>query len=316
METGETSESGKLKHIPEAFQFIDRVNQFLLLTGWTSNRMAKAAGISQTTMSLFMSNKYSGDTGKIKVKLTNILEREKEKLTHKTINPNFIETSTAQRVFDVAKVCHLFKEIGVCYGDAGLGKTEAVIEYAARKPDVILILADPGYTASVLLNELHDKLGNGGRHNLHQTFQDCVDRLHDSGRLLIIDEAEQLPYKSLEMVRRLHDKAKIGILLSGMSKLLSNLRGFHGQYSQLYSRVGIAAKLQPLTEEDSENIVKRLLGDTNGLWRIFHKESIGNARRLFKMIKRSIYLSDLNNCPIDTEIVKTASTILKVEVMY
>ena len=302
--------------LPGLFNFIDQVHQFMALSGWNNQRMATACGISQATFSQFINNKYKGDVDKIKIRIADVLEREKEKCSLKTINPNFIETTVAKRVFDIAKVCHLFSEIGVCYADAGTGKTEAAREYAARKTDVILIEADPGYTSVVLFKELHDKLGNGGCHNLHTTFDECVDRLSRSGRLLIIDEAEQLPYRCLELLRRLHDKAGIGILLLGMPKLLANLRGFRGQYSQLYSRVGIAAKLDPLTDKDTEDIVKRLLGDTNGLWRIFQKESLGNSRRLFKMIKRSIYLSDLNNCPIDTEVVEKAASILKVENMY
>lgn len=314
--TSEKEQFEELKILPESFRFIDQVNQFLSLSGWTSQRMAKSCGISAATLSQFLNNKYCGDVDKIKVKIASVLEREKDKLSLKTINPNFIETSVAKRVFDVAKVCHMFCEIGVCYADAGTGKTEAAREYASRKSDVILIEADPGYTAVVLFKELHDKLGNGGSHNLHSTFAECVDRLSGSGRLLIIDEAEQLPYRCLEMIRRLHDKAGIGILLLGMPKLLSNLRGYRGQYSQLYSRVGMAAKLEALKEQDTEDIVKRLIGDTNGLWRVFHRESIGNARRLFKMIKRSIYLADINNCPIDTLIVEKASSILKVENMY
>jgi DNA transposition AAA+ family ATPase len=272
--------------------------------------------MSPATLSQFLNNKYAGDVGNVRKKLSTVIEREGEKLALRGTNPDFIETSISKRLFNIAKLCHLFQEIGVCYAEAGLGKTEASREYVREKSDALLIEADPGYTPTVLFNELHDRLGNGGRHNLHQTFQSCVSRLCNSGRFLIIDEAEQLPYKSLELLRRLHDKSGIGILLTGMPKLLHNLRGYRGQYSQLYSRVGMAVKLEALTKGDTENIIKRQLGDTNGLWRVFHKECGGNTRRLFKMIRRSIYLSDLNGCPIDSDVVKTASEILKVEKMY
>lgn len=309
-------ETEELHHIPDAFKFIDRVNQFLLLSGWTYQRLAQAAGISTSALSQFMANKYRGNVDNVRLKLANIIEREKEKASLKTANPNFIETSVSRRVFDIASLCRMFCEIGVCFADAGVGKTEAVREFAAQKPDVILIEADPGYTASALINEIHDKLGNGSRHNLHGTLVECIGRLQNSGRLLIIDEAEQLPYKALELVRRLHDKANIGVLLTGMPKLLPNLCGYKGEYTQLYSRVGFPAKLEPLTKKDTELIVSRLIGDTNGLWRVFHKESEGNARRLFKMIKRTIHISDVNNIPLDTEAIKIASKMFKVEAMY
>lgn len=59
-------------------------------------------------------------------------------------------------------------------------------------------------------------------------FSDIVDKLKSSGRLIIIDEAEHLPYKSLELVRRIYDKANVGILLVGMPatiKLLTEATG-------------------------------------------------------------------------------------------
>ncbi len=305
-----------LKYLPEPFQFIDKVLQFLTDKGWTDSRLAKAAGIAPSTLSQVLNRKYSGDMGKMTKRLSDVIEGELEKSKAKKVTPGFIETTASKKVFDVAKMCRMFNQIGVVYADAGFGKTESVREYSRQVSNVILIEADPGYTPSVLFRELHDKLGNGGYHNLHQAFQECVERLKGSSRLLIIDEAEQLPYKSLEMVRRLHDKAEIGILLTGMQKLLGNLRGFKGQYAQLYSRIFIATKLEPISESDTENIVKRLLGDVDGIWRVFYKECNGNTRRLFKMIKLSVHIADKANCKIDAEVVTTASGYLKVERMY
>ena len=54
---------------------------------------------------------------------------------------------------------------------------------------------------------------------------------------MIIDEAENLPYRALEIARRIHDKTGVGVLLVGRSILLENLKGYNNQYDQLYSRV-------------------------------------------------------------------------------
>jgi len=210
-------------------------------------------------------------------------------------------------------MCHMFKQMGVIYGDSGIGKTEAVREYVNVRPDVILIEADPGYSPTVLFAELQEKLGYRDRHNVHQMLTTCIDRLKNSGRLIIIDEAEQLPYKSLEMIRRLHDKAQIGILLVGMEKLRYNLCGPSGQYAQLYNRIFITIKLDPITEADFENIIKRVIGDTKGLWRIFYRECKANTRRLFKMIQLSEHIAKRNTCPLDAEVVMEAAEYLLLE---
>lgn len=301
---------------PDYSEFIANVSGFLHWTGWSMNKLAKSAGISPSALSQFISGQYPGDNEKVKTKIATVIERESAKnFLHKT-SPNFIETSISARFFDIARAAHLYQEIGVCYSDAGLGKTESAREYTGRNPDTILIEADPGYTVSVLFKELHDRLGNGGHKAVHYLFEDCVHRLKGTGRLLIIDEAEQLSYKSLEMIRRLHDKSGIGVLLAGMHKLLGNLRGIRGEYAQLYSRVGMAVKLDPLKESDTRAIVSRLLSDATDFWHIFHRECAGNTRRLIKTINRTIHISDVNKCSIDEDVIVQAADMLKVEKMY
>jgi len=298
---------------------IEQIKQFLYVAEWTARRLARAAGISGAALSQFLSGQYKGDNLSIKVRVFSVIEREKEKLSLKTINHDFVETTVSKRFFDIANVCRLQCEMGVVFADAGIGKTEAAREFSAKRPDVILIEADPGYTASVFFRELIDKLGTGGnKRDLHTIFEDCVARLRKSGRLIIVDEAEQLPYKALEMLRRLYDKAGIGILMSGMPKLLANLRGYRGEYAQIFSRVGIASRLVPLTDHDIKNIVQTQLNSPKepDLWRVFKKETNGNTRRLFKLLRRAIYLADINDgIDITTEVVIEASTMLKIEVM-
>jgi DNA transposition AAA+ family ATPase len=277
--------------------------------------MGKAAGVSSSALSQFLSGKYLGDIDGVRAKVASVMKREREKAA--TAVGVFIKTSVSTRVFDVAQDCRLFGDIGVCYSAAGLGKTESVREYARQNPDVILVEADPGYTAKFLFGEIRDIVGGGApRANLHDIFQECCNRLKGSGRLLIVDEAEQLPYKALEMLRRLHDKTGIGVLLTGMPKLLANLRGRRGEYAQLYSRIGLAVKLQPLADADTALIIGRLLPKCpDKVQKAFGREAAGNTRRLFKIIARSKRVAQINNREVDEDIVRHAASTIKVEVM-
>ena len=85
----------------------------------------------------------------------------------------------------------------------------------------MLIEVDPGYTAKVLLEDLCGKLSVNVRGNLHELLEAVINKLQDSGRLIIIDEAELLPYRALEVIRRIHDKTGIGIVLAGMPRPIS-----------------------------------------------------------------------------------------------
>jgi DNA transposition AAA+ family ATPase len=305
----------KMVQINEA-SFADGVKGFLEARSWSITAMAKAAGISAAALSQFLADKYRGDNTKLRASLEGVMAREKDKSASPADVKEFVETSVSRRVFSVARSCHVYGEIGVCYSAAGLGKTESTREYARQNPDVILVEANPGYTAHYLFRELRELIGGTSRSNLLDIFTECCQRLKGSGRLLIIDEAEQLPYKALEMLRCLHDKTGIGVLLTGMPKLLANLRGNKGEYAQLYSRIGIAVKLSPITDKDTAAVMAKLLPDAGEhIRKLFHKEAAGNTRRLCKMVTRSKHLAHTYKTKVTEEVVRTAAGMVKLEVM-
>jgi DNA transposition AAA+ family ATPase len=223
----------------------------------------------------------------------------------------FCETVTARRIFEAARIAHVNCEFAVVIGDAGTGKTTAIHEYVRQYPDTILIEADSTHSASAFFAVLrHILYGAPWRGSLHALFEDTVDRLRSSGRLLIVDEPEDLTGRVIELIRRLHDKARIGMLFVGMPKLLALLRGEGGEHAQLHSRVGFMTRLKPLSDKDTEAIVKNVLPSSNGAWKHFHDRSRGNARRLSKLICRAIRLAEVNNCEVDAAVIDAAASLL------
>lgn len=277
--------------------------------GLSLSGLSRALGISTAALSQWFNDSYIGNIAKIDEAVKGFLERQKERgKSSKKIE--FALTSIAKKVFEVARICHVDGEIGVIYGNAGIGKTEAVKEYARRNTDVILVEADLGYTAKVLFQELSKKLGMDGRGSIHDLFDDVVMKLKDSGRLIIVDEAEHLPYRALELLRRVYDKAGVGILLVGMPRLIANLRGKKGEYAQLYSRVGVAVKLEELKATDVEAIVGSVIKGSNGLYKVYYECSKGNTRVLSKLILRSLRVAEINSMAISEEIVRETAKML------
>ena len=137
-------------------------------------------------------------------------------------------------------------------------------------------------------------------------FSDIVDKLKSSGRLIIIDEAEHLPYKSLELVRRIYDKANVGILLVGMPRLITNLKGEKRQYAQLFSRVGMYAKLEVLNDDDKQAIISSLLPNYKHIYPILSAFCVGNTRVLTKLLVRAIRIAELNEVEVDEEVIKAS----------
>jgi hypothetical protein len=272
--------------------------------------VSRSIGMSTAAISQWMRGEYKGDNDAIDNKIYGFLALQKERKESPGLDIPFVATSVTKAVFEILKLCHLDNEIGVIYGESGLGKTKSVREYTRRHKDVILVEVDLGFSARTLFAEINRALGLSGIGHLHGLFEDAVARLRRSGRLLIIDEAEQLPYRALEMTRRLHDKAGIGIVLIGMPRLVENLRGRKEEYKQLYSRVGVAAQLSKLSKDDVTSLINSAMPGANGLTAAFYEESRHNARHLRMLLRRSDRLAKINKQKISREIIKKAAETL------
>ncbi|ECS7526562.1 ATPase, partial [Salmonella enterica] len=259
--------------------------------GYSQGQVARAIGRSSATINQYVQGKYSGDVTDLEERITNFIRRVREKQNALRIDERFVSTPTAIKGLEVLAYAHQECEICVLYGAAGLGKTMTLKEYARRDDAVIFIEADPGYTARTLLEELCGRLQQDKSGNIHTLIDLCVEKLKGTERLLIIDEAELLPYRALEVIRRLHDKAGIGIVMAGMPRLITNLKGKRGEYAQLYSRVALALDMgNSLDREDFDQIAIDLMPEAEDqkIRNALYDQSKGNARRLFKMA-RGVY---------------------------
>lgn len=288
----------------------DQLQQYINDHGISITAVARSIDYSGATLSQYLQGKYTGDVEKVDDAVKVFLELQHDRQAVPKHEIPYCHISTTRKLHEVARMCHLDGEIGVCYSDAGLGKTVATKRYAHGHKNVILIEADLGHTARVLFSELHRKCGLDGEGTIHDMFEDIIEKLKGSGRLIIIDEAEHLPYRALELLRRVYDKAGVGILLVGMPRLISNLRGKRGEYAQLYSRIGVAVKLDTLKAADTQEIVHAAIPGSNGVWKAYHEASGGNARILSKLIYRSRRVAQINKSDVTDEIVRETAKML------
>jgi DNA transposition AAA+ family ATPase len=273
----------------------------------SANAASRGIGMSSATISQFMAGKYTGDNLKVAKAVRAWLRRQAERRSHEDILTETLRTRAVRKLCRAARMCHIEREMGVATGDAGVGKTRGVAYYADENPDVILLEVVPGFTTKTLMSSLHKEAGYNGQGSIYDMFTDVVGRLKGSGRLIIVDEAENLPYKGLELLRRLYDIAKIGILLVGMPELIANLRGNKGEYRQLYSRIGVHAHIPTMKEhpEDVKSLVKSALPGSNGVWKAFGKIT-RNGRQLEKLLRRSLQVAAKNDSEVTPEVVRNA----------
>lgn len=270
--------------------------------------VSTATGIAKSSISMWLNGNYKGDNAKLTDKINNFIQREQERSGNDELP--IVDISIIKYISEIGRLCHTKGKIGVCVGRAGLGKTVAVKEYTKNALDAILIESDSGYTAKSLLKEIHRRLALSGKGSVYDLMGEVVNKLNQSGRLLIIDEAENLPYRALEITRRIHDKTGVGVLLVGRNILFENLRGFNNQYDQLYSRVKYHKLLDRLLIQDVVKILESA-GQDPKLAETYLQYSDGNTRRLEHLITHSISIAKFNGkAAVDVAVIKQTSKLL------
>ena len=294
-------------------QVINQLNDYMTRTGASQTKVAKALGISSATLSYFLKKAYTGDTDAICEKVKDFLatENEREKLRMKS---GIVQTRTFKTIQTFCNLVLTHQICGMLTGDAGCGKTTALKDFAKAHPSVILIEADHGYTAKALFDELCAELGLDDRGSLHQKLVRIVNKLKDSGRLIIIDEAEHLPYRALELIRRVHDKAGVGIALCGMPRLEKNVQGDKNHYAQLNSRISAPCRAKLLDNADIKAYIEsRFANYEDNVIEHCAKTCRRNFRLLSHLVMWGQELMRKNaRDTLDNEIIDSASQMLVV----
>lgn len=291
---------------------LEALNGYIQQTGQSQNAIAKAMGISAAALSQYIKNKYPGNLEVLETKIAQFLNLSYEREDYPAAEIGYIDTSVSLSIMDTARNCHVGRRIGIVTGESGLGKTTAAKHYAEINPDVLIVFGRPSITTKSILTEIARKVGVDPTGCVDDVFLRIVARLKDSGRLLIIDEAEHLTARVLDQIRRLNDPefAGIGLLLIGLPKLLHTLKNSQNDHKYIYSRVGWNTSVRTLTDNDCEQFVGRALPGSGSLWKIFADCSRRNARAICNLIERSIEVAAFNGCPVDAELIKKTAQLL------
>lgn len=287
---------------------VDVLKVYMQENGLSQSQVAAQIGVSAAVVNQYLQGKYGGNVEKIDEAVGQLISRQAEKA--KSVKTDFVATPTARRILEVCGLAQALSDVYLVIGDAGMGKTMALKEYARTNANVLLIETDPSFTAKVMLQEICQGLSLTPAKNIHSMMTAIVDKLKGSEKLIIIDEAELLAYKPLEILRRIHDKTGVGMVLAGMPKLRVNLRGANGEFKQLYSRVGLALDVRDcLPAEDVGLLCEAALG-TGEFNELFFAVSRGNARRLSKLLRGVHRVSTLRKQPISQAMIEQFAKML------
>lgn len=214
------------------------IKNYIEKAGKKQAQVAQELGISAGALSAFLSGSYK-TPHTIITKIENLADINIQKKVAPR-EPGFKETSISRMVSQAIRYSHLQGKISVVYGDAGIGKTVAFKNYLMTNTLAIGITISPTYASITGVNELiADQLGVRERVARKQTAE-IVNKLRNSGRVLIIDEAQHLTVRALNHLRCISDESGVGICFIGNDEVYTKMKGTgKADFAQLFSRIGM-----------------------------------------------------------------------------
>ncbi len=217
--------------------------------------LARMARIGVSTISQILSGTYATSPTKIIEQIISAIKHIEEQETD--LLPA-VETSVFKMVQTACTMARRNRNFAVISAYVGLGKTFSLKYYAKQNPNTFMIEADPTMTPQTIVKEFAKRILGPDAHGTNYVMLEAViSELKDTDSLIILDEAETLTPKQLHIVRRIRDKANIGVVLSGTEYLNGLIKPEHGQFDQIRSRTGFWPEtIRKITKDDGAALVQ------------------------------------------------------------
>lgn len=219
------------------------------------------------------------------------------------MNKKFVITKNVKKFVDLMEtlknVPPNLPKMALVYGDFGLGKSQTILWYVTNSPDTIYVRCNHKMSGRWLLSEIAEELDEIPCYQSAHLFKQIEDKLKFDKRIIVIDEIDFLlnNASAIEVVRDLHDKICVPIVLVGMGLAEQKLK----RHKHIYDRLLGILKFQTFSKNDVEKIIKELSEVE------FENEAIdfitskfNQFRQLVKLINKVENVAKMNNLELIT----------------
>lgn len=207
----------------------------------SQNKAAQALGKSTAAISTYLNDCYKGNLENFENFLEETFNNKTaaESLKSARLENTYKPTSISEGVYETIRLCHLKGGLAIECGDAGIGKTMACKKYAEDYPDTaIYVTVNPCLvTLSAFLKMLCrvQKITANGRKD--EMWMRLSESFGGERKVLIIDEAQHLPIKTIEAIRAFFDSnPSLGICLVGNIETVTNTGKSKEAFAQIRNR--------------------------------------------------------------------------------
>lgn len=227
-------------YTPEQQKILEKVNLMIGETG-SLNKASQKIGVSASVISQLKNESYKGNVDTAFEKIAAYFEiKNQTDEVYKEIE--YAETSVSQNVYSTINVCHAKGGLAIAAGDAGIGKTKACKRYVSDHPNnAVLITVNPCISSvKALLKEIAVKVGATPEKSRDELWYSIIQKLYD-GMVLIFDEAQHLPLKTIEVLRSFSDYfldrgETLGIVFVGNLETVSRIGSKKAEFAQISNR--------------------------------------------------------------------------------
>lgn len=238
---------------------IERATAWMADRSFSQAALARLSRVAPSTLNQILHGGYPTSPSKQLASIESAM-RHADETTSDTTAP--VETSVFKLVQTACMMARRYRNFAVVSCWVGTGKTLSAKHYAKTHSNTHLIEADPTMTQQILVKMLARRvLGVEGKGSMADRFNAVVDALNNTDSLLIVDEAETLTLNQLNLIRRVRDKANIGVLLCGTENLTGILKPEFGQFEQIRSRTGFWPEtVRKISPEDAAALIQSGFG--------------------------------------------------------
>ncbi len=287
-----------------------KIKAFLQAHSKTQSWLAANIGVSDAQLSSYLKSSYVGDVQSLELKLNNFIDNFIEPNNKSQDEAFFIKTKNTTSVTYILEKAIKQTRLSVITGNAGYGKTTAIKRFIKDRPEAIYIKANNLFTTKdfleILCQRLNIKIERRGR----DMFNNVIKALSRVDRFIVIDEAEWLKDKTLDMIRNIWEESDTAVILSGTLHLKQNLKGARGELDYVDSRVRGRVTLNSLNDSEFKAVCSHYGVEKEALKKV-KAFTGGNFRLTIFLLEESRDLADLNRLQtINEEIINEASRMI------
>jgi DNA transposition AAA+ family ATPase len=272
------------KYSPEEKAACQRIDAWLAKNKQTRAWLHRASRISGAAVSQVLNGNYPTNASEHIAKMLDAISQADERGIATSETGSYVPTSITKAIHVVCDRSRKHGDFGTVYGAVGVGKTATIKRYAAINKATILLEADPDMSPRVMLAQLLEALSEPCPRTVSAMFGAAVNAMQNTTTLIIVDEAEIMHPSCLTRLRRLRDKAGVGVVLAGTERLMQLVGAERGAFDQIFSRTTSTTRLiKGISEDDHNAIARAALAEhdpSDAVLRLMWQYSKGSARML------------------------------------